>query len=84
MVCCGGKRSQWQQVSEDKDRENPLLEKRLVPPETVIFEYTGLTRMFVKGPMTGRTYRFGATGQRVAIDRRDMPSVTAVPNLKRL
>lgn len=71
-------------MTEHEAPENSILEKRFVVPDTVMFEYSGATQMLVKGPMTGRIYRFGHTGVRVAIDRQDAPSVTAVPNLKRL
>jgi len=39
--------------------------------------------MTVTGSVTGRRYRFGATGARVEVDSRDGPSLAGVPNLRR-
>lgn len=48
------------------------------------FEYVGRTGMTVIGPITGRHYRFDGRGAVVAVDRRDEPSLPAVPHLRRL
>ena len=49
----------------------------------VRFEYTGATGMTVRGPITGRTYRFNGPGIAVEVDSRDAPSMMAVPKLRR-
>ena len=50
----------------------------------VRFEYTGATGMTVRGPITGRTYRFNGPGLPVDVDGRDAPSMMAVPKLRRV
>ena len=47
------------------------------------FEYTGATGLTVRGPITGRSYRFNGPGEEVAVDGRDAPSMMAVPRLRR-
>jgi hypothetical protein len=46
------------------------------------FEYQGRTALTVVGPVTGQTYRFQAAGARLAVDLRDRPGLSAVPNLR--
>jgi hypothetical protein len=48
----------------------------------VRFEYTGATGLTVRGPITGRNYRFKAPGEHVAVDGRDAPGMMAVPRLR--
>jgi hypothetical protein len=48
----------------------------------VNFEYTGATGLTVRGPISGRNYRFNGPGEHVAVDSRDAPSMMAVPRLK--
>ena len=45
------------------------------------FRYTGHTSLTVRGPVTGRTYHFASAGAVLAVDPRDAPSLTAVPQL---
>jgi len=52
------------------------------PRVTFYFEYVGNTGLTVRGPITGRSYRFAGPAQRVAVDGRDAPSLMAVPNLR--
>jgi hypothetical protein len=53
-------------------------------PGRVDFEYVGRTTLTTRGPVTGRVYRFGAPGSRVAVDVRDQASIAAVPHLRRI
>jgi len=56
-----------------------------IPPERQArFEYVGPTALTVFGPYTGRQYRFPHSGSRVVVDVVDAPSLTAVPNLRRV
>ena len=50
----------------------------------VLFEYTGNTGLTAAGPFTGRRYRVDGTGAQVEVDARDVPSLMAVPNLRRV
>jgi hypothetical protein len=45
-------------------------------------EYVGPTRMMVRGPVSGRVYRFAKSRVSVLIDARDAPLLLAVPNLR--
>jgi hypothetical protein len=82
MSCCGGKRRQMQQptvMPQSLRRPAPV---RGLDRSTVLFEYLGPTGLTVRGAATGRSYRFAATGSRVSVDRRDAPSLRAVPHLR--
>lgn len=48
------------------------------------FQYTGATGLTVRGPITGRTYRFAKPGNAMVVDERDAPYFGAVPSLRRL
>jgi len=77
MSCCGGKRREWQAVQTHQ------LWSSTVPDESgVVFEYIGSTGLTVRGPISGRPYRFDMTGSCVTVDRRDAASMMAVPSLR--
>jgi len=46
------------------------------------FQYFGATGLTVRGPITGRNYRFNGPGEQIAVDARDGPSLMAVTNLR--
>ena len=50
----------------------------------VSFEYIGRTSLTAIGRITGRRYRFGVPGARVAVDLRDRHSLLSVPHLRQL
>lgn len=50
----------------------------------VNFEYTGKTALSVRGPISGKNYRFAKPGDVQLVDYRDATSLAAVPVLKRL
>jgi hypothetical protein len=50
----------------------------------VSFEYIGRTSLTAIGRITGRRYRFGMPGARVAVDLRDRHSLLSVPHLRQL
>ncbi len=70
MGCCG-----------DKRKAAGTAQRTAAP---VLFEYIGRTGLSVTGPISRRIYRFPLQGARVAVDRRDAPSLAAVPMLRRL
>lgn len=83
MSCCGKQREQFRgtvQISQrvtDKQRQ-PL------PQPAIRFESVGTTGMTVQGPVTGKRYRFDSPGSQVLVDPRDVPSMAAVPHLRRV
>ena len=87
MSCCGGKRrreahSAHSTRSSVNGGRPPGLQ--VVEREAILFEYTGRTALSVRGPMTGRPYRFAGPGMRVSVDARDAAAVAGVPNLRRV
>ena len=85
MACCGKGRSQFQTAARTVPGANPtpVLRPRVeMTAAAVRFEYLGTTALTVRGPITGRNYRFNGPGGQVAVDRRDAPSMMAVPKLR--
>ncbi len=88
MGCCGGKRNQFHRTLPDR----PGLEAagRLSPSlagvtyDVIHFEYLGSSALTVLGPITHKRYHFDAGGAKIAVDRRDAPSLLAVPHLKQV
>jgi hypothetical protein len=81
MSCCGQKRIQARTPQALPNAERA---PRMAAPVAHGFQYTGATAMTARGPITGRSYRFGAPGAVVAVDARDAPSLAALPNLRRV
>jgi hypothetical protein len=49
-----------------------------------LLQYIGTTALTVIGAVTGARYRFDSPGATIAVDFRDLPSLQAVPNLRRV
>jgi YD repeat-containing protein len=79
MGCCGKIR----QALPAENNQNRPVTYTLPAPTFHYFEYTGKTALTAIGVATGTRYRFASPGTQVAIDSRDAPSMTAVPNLRR-
>ena len=54
-----------------------------VVPIPIVFEYFGATGLSALGPVTQTLYRFDRRNARVAVDPRDAPGISSVPNLRR-
>ncbi len=82
-MCCGKKRNEYTESTPKK----PSIESHR-PPEKlwtdVTFEYRGETGLTVKGPVTGRTYRFEVTGDQQQVDYRDARSMLSIPLLRKV
>lgn len=74
MSCCGKSRAQFS-VSPGVNRP---------PVKTVLFEYTGTSRLTVIGPITRTRYDFSAYGARLNVDYRDSTLIAKVPALRRV
>lgn len=87
MPCCGKKRKQSRRTVPSyqalKARESAPPPTRSVL-HTVYFEYVGQTGLTALGPISGRRYRFDRPGAKLAVDKRDAPSLAAVPNLRQV
>jgi hypothetical protein len=75
MSCCGKSRVQ----AGLNARRMPV-----APIGTVAFEYIGMTRLTVIGPVTRKRYEFAGLGARVNVDRSDSNSLAVVPTLRRV
>lgn len=52
-----------------------------VPPSAtseIMFEYMGNGSAAIRGPVSGRVYRFAAPGDRVRVDARDRPGLSSM------
>jgi hypothetical protein len=85
MSCCQGKRKQFHQSIRPESEPAPSsrFSQPAVSRTLVYFEYTGQTGLTAVGPITGKRYRFDRPGAALAVDGRDAPSLSAVPNLRR-
>jgi hypothetical protein len=74
MSCCGKSRIQFTGTPRVSIQQ----------AGSVLFEYTGRTRLIVIGPVTRARYDFVGYGARLQVDRRDSNSIAAVPALRRV
>ena len=79
MSCCGNHRGAIQGVVA-----NPRMQASQNSPRYsgITFEYLGDTGLTAIGAVTRRTYVFPEPGVKVIADRRDAPSLLAVPLLR--
>jgi hypothetical protein len=95
MSCCGKSRTQISgrllfpastainvQPAGTQIRPSPAVS--IQPVGTVVFEYTGRSRLTVIGPVTRARYDFVGHGARLNVDRRDSNSIAMVPVLRRV
>jgi hypothetical protein len=73
-MCCG------------RPRPSPPLggRRETIPASGAIVEYVGRTALTATGPVTGRLYRFAASGARLKVDARDLPALAKVAVLRRI
>ncbi|MEP7380229.1 MAG: hypothetical protein ABI910_01015 [Gemmatimonadota bacterium] len=48
----------------------------------IVFEYVGATPTTIRGPASGRSYRFNAPGDRAQVDARDRPALASLSTLR--
>ncbi|MBC8085993.1 MAG: hypothetical protein H7Z40_01910 [Phycisphaerae bacterium] len=48
----------------------------------IMFEFVGDGSASIRGPASGRVYRFAAAGDRLRVDARDRPGLLALPALR--
>ncbi|HEX3138925.1 MAG TPA: hypothetical protein VHQ87_02660 [Rhizobacter sp.] len=48
----------------------------------IMFEYLGHGDAVIRGPVSGRVYRFARSGERQQVDARDRPGLAAMPVLR--
>jgi hypothetical protein len=81
MACCGQNRAI---AAASNGRVVGTNRPPKAAPRREVYEYTGATGMTVVGPLSGQKYRFDQPGSKLQIDVRDVPSMTGLPNLRRL
>jgi hypothetical protein len=84
MTCCGRNRPDRRASEAQRRATGAAVVDGAPVTGGVFFSYLGATGLTVVGPATGRTYQFFGRGARAAVDRRDAPSVAAVPHLVRV
>jgi hypothetical protein len=72
MSCCGRKRAAMTASGIDDIEES----------EPIWLSFAGVRAIVVKGPATGRYYRF-APGNRLRVHASDAPSMREIPGLKK-
>lgn len=82
MSCCGGKRSAVSQPETAVASQEQAARQQAYRASYVTFVYDGHSRLTVQGPYSRRRYRFSQPGMQLEVDRRDAPSLAAVPGLK--
>lgn len=84
MGCCGKSRERMKASPPLRNAPPPPQANATSPAGTVVFEYTGRTRLTVIGPVTHSRYEFAGFGARLYVDQRDSVSVATVPALRRV
>lgn len=85
-MCCGKSRTQFRPGISSPQPPRPAQvaspQPRFARYPGLTFQYIGRTGLTVRGPVTGRQYRFNRPGSRVEVDPRDRPSVASIPMLR--
>ena len=72
MSCCGKQREEFYRTNEIHRAHNLAISTTTQPRVThqfvVCFEYVGKTGLTVRGPVSGKRYRFDSPGARVIVD----------------
>ena len=88
MTCCGSKRKSL------KRQTPPPATKRAAPPPLVfapqpqsappqvLFRNTANANISVRGPISGETYFFLASGPAIPVDQRDVPFLSTISRLQ--
>lgn len=84
MGCCGKSRERMKAAPSLRNAPPSPQANAVWPAGTVVFEYTGRTRLTVIGPITHTRYEFTGFGARLYVDQRDSVSVATVPALRRV
>jgi hypothetical protein len=85
MGCCGKKR---ESLSAPPRRTVEFRQAVTPPPvmsalRTMTLEYVGPTGLTIRGPASGKTYRFPTNGTQLAVDARDAQFLLAIPSLRK-
>jgi hypothetical protein len=83
-MCCGSLRSAARAAALAAAPRSPapVADTPFVGP--MVFEHVGPGPAEIRGAVSGRTYRFSSSGDRLAVDPRDRPGLAAMPSLRRV
>lgn len=85
-MCCGNRRAALSRATPPATGQmQAAAPMAAAPPRitTIVFEYIGAAASAtVTGPASGRIYRFGRRGDRLAVDARDRPGLMAISGLR--
>lgn len=82
-MCCGKNRMQQRTPTSNQPRPTVYVGNPKRPP-AVSFVNVGNTAMTVKGPISGREYRFDRLGARVEVDPRDRILLASIRQLRQV
>ena len=83
MSCCGDARRSYAAQLGGPFAKSVIEPGESPPAESEVdFEYVGRTALTVRGPFSGRLYRFDRPGARLATDPRDQRALATVPALR--
>jgi hypothetical protein len=80
MACCGKNRTEAAGLNQGS-RSIGAARSQVASP-TTYFRNSSSSGITVWGPVSGRMYRFPASGLAVAVDASDVASLSRVPHLK--
>ena len=85
-MCCGHQRASYRSNRSSGRSPDPSANRRAPlrqpPPWSDRYRYVGATALSVRGPISGRLYRFESPGAVLVVDRRDARSLAGVPGLQ--
>jgi len=85
-MCCGQNRMQLRKTTSAPSRSKSVYvaAPQQHPPAHVTFAYIGDTGITVRGPVSGREYRFDRPGARVVVDTRDRVLLASIRQLRQV
>lgn len=85
MGCCGEKRKQWAELTNNSEPANSMAESEPVAVNASReFEYTGDRPLVITGAATGQQYHFRYKGDRLSVDYYDSFSMMAESELRQV
>jgi hypothetical protein len=87
-MCCGKNRAAAQAAATSGATDRRFASRPSVAPlpstatSEIVFEFVGTGAASVRGPVSGRIYRFSTPGERLRVDLRDRPALAAMPALR--
>ena len=81
MSCCGSRRAAWRSEPSLRARTKPIAEPEHADGEAPRLRCTGSAPLYLRGPASGRAYRFGA--EPVPVDAADLEALLRTGRLER-